>query len=82
MVTGLSFVACVLCMVSSFLIAQGKLRAVYVLGLINCFCLIGLNATLAATDPGILFMVIPSLWGIAMNLLGLKRLRNLQTLTE
>lgn len=76
MITSLSFVACVLCMTSSYLVAQGRLHAVYLVGLVNCCCLIGLNIALSARDPGVLFMVIPSLWGIAMNFLGLQRLRN------
>ena len=75
MITALSLIACILCMLSSYLVARGRLRAVYIVGLASCCCLIALNVLLSVKDPGVLFMVIPSIWGIAMNVYGIRRLR-------
>ena len=75
MIACLSLIACVLCMVSSYFVAHARLRAVYCIGLANCGCLLALNVLLSASDPGVLLMVIPSVWGIAMNVVGLQRLR-------
>ena len=46
MITALSIAACTLTMVISWLVSQGKLKAVYMLGIVNAIC----------------FMVINSLW--------------------
>jgi hypothetical protein len=78
MISVLSVLACVLAMTCSFLVARGKLRAVYLLGIVNglVYCL--LNALLAASgQPFVLFLMVPSAWGVAMSVLGLLRLRRL-----
>jgi hypothetical protein len=75
MITVLSILACSLTMVMSWLLSQGRLKAVYVLGIVNSLCFIVLNGSLAVSgQPGILFLIVPSAWGIVTSFIGLRRL--------
>jgi hypothetical protein len=75
-ITALSALGCVLAMVNSYLVARGRLRAVYVVGIACGVTYVLINLRLAADgQAGVLFLVIPSAWGGLMCLLGLRRLR-------
>jgi hypothetical protein len=63
-------------MLNSFLMARGRLRAVYVVGIACGLTYVVINLRLAADGQcGVLFLVIPSAWGVLMCVLGLRRLR-------
>ena len=75
MITVLSVLGCTLGMTNSWLVAQGKLRPVYRLGIALHLCFITINSMLAyAGQPGLLFLTVPSLWGIVTCVMGLRRL--------
>jgi hypothetical protein len=78
MINAIAITACLLTMVSSYLVAQGRLKAVYVIGVANGTLYVVLNGAIAVADPsqtGVAVLVIPSAWGIAMAVVGLRRLR-------
>lgn len=76
MITLLSFLACTLTMVNSWLLSRGTLRVVYSIGVVNGSLYVVLNSLLAARgDLGLLFLVIPSGWGTICSVMGLRRLR-------
>ena len=78
MISCLSVFACLLKMTASYLVAQGKLKAVYLLGIVNGSTYTVLNVVIAANGSGqgfVLFLAIPSAWGVAMSVKGLRRLR-------
>lgn len=74
MIAAFSFVACVATVWASRLVAQGTLKPVYVLGIVSGLYYAVVNAALAAHDAGILFPVIPSVWGAVTSAIGLRRL--------
>lgn len=77
MINTVSITACILTMFISWLISQGRLKVVYILGMFNGCLYCVLNAAIA-TQPnqaGVAFLIIPSVWGIAMSIYGLRRLR-------
>ena len=75
MITLLSFVGCSLAMLISWLVAQGKLKAVYIVGIAVHGCFIGINGMIAwAGQPGVLFLIVPSIWAMAMSFVGLRRI--------
>jgi hypothetical protein len=67
-------------MVNSWLVAQARLTAVYVIGIISAGCYLTLNIVLAASgdQQGLYFLAIPSAWGIITSIIGLRRLRAAQ----
>ncbi len=76
MILFLSCLACALSMVVSWLLSQGWLHAVYITGFINGLLYAAINLVLAAQpgQEGILLLAIPSLWGSAMCVVGIRRL--------
>lgn len=75
MITILSLAACILTMVNSWLLSRGQLRAVYIIGIISGTVYTVINGVIACSaDPGVAFLAIPSMWGIAMCISGLKRI--------
>ena len=76
MITALSALGCVLAMVNSYLMSRGRLRAVYCVGIACGLTYVLINLLLATGGhAGMLFLVVPSGWGVLMCLLGLRRLR-------
>lgn len=76
MIAGLSACACVMAMLGSLLVSRGALRPAYYVGAATGCVYLALNLLLAAGgQPSVLPLVIPSAWGVAMALLGLRRLR-------
>src|SRR5205823_765157 len=72
----LSTLACVLAMAGQWLLAQGKLYAVYRLSIVTSLCFITLNTALALmTDWSVILLTIPSVWTIYTCSLGLQRLK-------
>lgn len=81
MINVVSVIACLLTMISSYLVAQGRLKAVYLIGVINGSLYVILNAAIAFADPsqvGVIVLIIPSAWGVAMAVVGLRRLQREQ----
>jgi hypothetical protein len=77
MINAIAITACLLTMVSSYLVAQGQLKRVYVIGVINGTLYVILNGAIAIADPsqmGVMVLIIPSGWGVAMAIIGLRRL--------
>lgn len=77
----LALLTCVLAMISQWLVAHVKLKAVYVLGILNGALFVALNALIAAEQPaqaGVALLVIPSAWMILTSTLGLCRLRRVE----
>jgi hypothetical protein len=74
----LAVTACLLTMVSSYLVAHGRLKPVYVLGVVNGSLYLALNVSIALSareQAGVMLLAIPSAWGVAMAIVGLRRLR-------
>ena len=81
MINLLSLAAAILTMLRGYLVAQGKLRSVYVLGIVNGFVYVLLHGALALADPmqtGVCLLVIPAVWSIAMGIMGLKRVSRVE----
>ncbi len=75
MITALSLVGCTLAMISSWFVAHGRLKPVYVIGIALNLCFIAINALLAmGGESGVLLLTVPSAWGIVTSILGLRRL--------
>lgn len=78
MINAIAITACLLTMTSSYLVAQGQLKPVYVIGVVNGMLYVILNSAIAVADPsqlGVIVLIIPSGWGVAMAVVGLRRLR-------
>lgn len=75
MITFLSITACSLAMLNSWLVSQGRLRPVYIVGIIVSLCFITINGLLAVSQPGLLFLIIPSVWAIITSIIGLRRIK-------
>ena len=75
--TLLSIILCVLTMLNSWLVSRGRLRAVYLIGILLGIGYLVINAMLAASGASVAFLIIPSAWGILTSALGLRRLNNL-----
>lgn len=85
MINVVSIVACVLTMTSSYLVAKGQLKPVYVIGILNGSLYTGLNVAIAMNSDqltGVIFLAIPSAWGVAMAIKGLLRLRGQDSLSK
>jgi hypothetical protein len=75
-ITALSVTVCVLSMASSLLVALGKLRAVHAQGVVAGAGYVLINLLLASNgQAGMLFLAVPSAWGVLMSVVGLVRLR-------
>jgi len=77
MILILSLAACMLAMVNAVFLALGRLRVVYVLGVLTGLMYVALNVLLAIRDSeqtGVALLVIPSLWAVATSAFGLWRL--------
>src|SRR5687768_1975234 len=77
MINVLALTTCTLAMVSQWLVAHVKLKAVYVLGMVNGSLFVLLNTLLAVEATGqaaVALLVIPSAWMIFTSALGLHRL--------
>ena len=76
MITLLSITGCILAMICSWLVSQGTLKPVYILGIMTSLCFIAINTMLAiGGEPGVLFLIVPSAWAIVASVIGLRRLR-------
>ena len=75
MITFLSIAGSALSMVLNWLMAQGRFRAVYRLGIVNSVLFIALNVLLACRGhTSMLLLTAPSAWAIVMFAVGLRRL--------
>ncbi|MEQ8788708.1 MAG: hypothetical protein RIC55_20525 [Pirellulaceae bacterium] len=77
MINTLSTTACVVAMLSNYLLARGRLKAVYCLSIVNGVIFIALNLSIAlsgADQFGMAMLVVPSAWMVVTALLGLRRL--------
>lgn len=78
MLTLLSLTACVLTMVSSYLLARGRLKAVYVIGIFNGISYVVINLALGSKggdQAAVVLLAIPSAWAVLCNGMGLRRLK-------
>lgn len=85
MINALSITACLLTMTSSYLVAQGRLKPAYLIGVVNGSLYVILNASIALANrdqAGVMLLVIPSAWGVAMAFKGLSRLKHQGRETE
>lgn len=73
----LSFTTCVLTMLGSWFVSQGRLRPAYLVGIVNgsCFVVVDLILAIEGPHPAVAILAVPSAWGIAMGFVGLKRLQ-------
>jgi hypothetical protein len=76
MINALSFIACVSTMTASVVCAFGKLKVLYMLGIINGCLFVLLNAAIASSGhQAVGLMIVPSVLMICTNSFGLWRLR-------
>lgn len=77
LITFLSLAATIFAMTGSLLLAIGRLRVVFLLGMVtgSCYALLDLLLALREGQAAVAWLIIPSLWGVLMHYLGLRRLR-------
>ncbi|HYV34600.1 MAG TPA: hypothetical protein VE988_02785 [Gemmataceae bacterium] len=80
MITVLSLFACGLAMCGSLFVALGRLKVVYCVGIASGLSFSAVNIALSTRSgqEGVLWLCIPSCWGILMSVIGLRRLHNLK----
>jgi hypothetical protein len=81
MINILATTTCVLAMTNHWLVAHVKLKAVYILGIVNGLLFVLLNALIAAEGSaqiGVALLVIPSGWMVFTSGLGLWRLHRFE----